>query len=59
MTCKYFDYFVWVEATKVEKPLYVKTNAKLVDLAEIVKEIRIVFIHEKELIAVKTASYIR
>jgi hypothetical protein len=59
MTCKHFDYFVWVEATKVEKPLYVKINVKLADLDEVVKEIRIVFIHEKELIAVKTASYTR
>jgi hypothetical protein len=54
------DYFAWVEATKVEKPLNVKIeNIKLVDFNEIVKEVKVVFVYEKELIAVKTISYIR
>jgi len=60
MTCKFMDYFAWVEATKVEKPLNVKIeNVKLVDFSEIAKEIRVVFIYKKELIAVKTISYTR
>ena len=60
MTCKCFDYFAWVEATKVEKPLNVEIeNIKLVDFSEIAKDVKLVFIHKKELIAVKTASYTR
>jgi hypothetical protein len=54
------DYFAWVEATRIEKPLDIRIeNAKLVDLSEIAKEIRIVFIHKKELIAVKAIAYTR
>jgi hypothetical protein len=54
------DYFIWVEATKVEKPLDIKIeNVKLVDFSEIVKDVKLVFIQKKELIAVKTASYTR
>jgi hypothetical protein len=60
MNCKRFDYFTWVAATRIEKPLDTRMeNIKLVGFTEIIKEVKVVFVHKKELIATKPVASLR
>jgi hypothetical protein len=54
------DYFMWVEATRIEKPASIELdNVKIVDFSEIVKEIKVVKLSKEELIAVKATTFSR
>jgi hypothetical protein len=50
------DYFMWVEATRLEKPASIELDVKIVDFSEIVKEIKVVKVSKEELIAVKATN---
>jgi hypothetical protein len=54
------DYFMWVEATRIEKPASIKLdNVRIVDLSEIAKEIKVVKLSKEELITVKATTFSR
>lgn len=60
MACKCMDYFMWVEATRIEKPASIKLdNVRIVDLSEIAKEIKVVKLSKEELITVKATTFSR
>jgi len=60
MGCRSMDYFLWVESTRIAKPLDVRLeNARLVKLEEIAKEVKVVAVRKEELIAVKAIAYTR